>query len=178
MPTRPVIDTAQKNLLDLLDRNSYEKGGFVLHMLRRQVGDSAFFGALRAYYTAHRDGTALSDDLRVAMEGASGQQLDWFFDQWLRRPGFIEGDVTWSYDPSSHQVSLDVAQGGRYGAYRFPLTVAVREGDGVVRRETVTVPAERQAHVVLPARFATTPQGLEADPDVDLLARLDVHSNR
>lgn len=178
VPTHPVIDTAQKNLLDLLDRNSYEKGGFVLHMLRRQVGDSAFFGALRAYYTAHRDGTALSDDLREAMERASGQQLEWFFDQWLRRPGFIEADVTWTYDPSSHQVSLDVAQGGRYGAFRFPLTVAVREGNGVVRRETVTVPAERQVHVVLPARFATTPQALEADPDVDLLARFDVHSNR
>src|SRR5581483_7712107 len=41
--TRPVIDTAQTNLLALLDRNSYEKGGFVLHMLRVQVGEGAFF---------------------------------------------------------------------------------------------------------------------------------------
>jgi aminopeptidase N len=178
VPTHPVIDTAQTNLLSLLDRNSYEKGGFVLHMLRRQVGDSAFFGALRAYYAAHRDATALSDDLRADMERVSRQRLGWFFDQWLRRPGYPEVNVTWSYDPSSHQISLDVAQAGRYGAFRFPLTVAVREAGGVVRRETIVVPAERQAHVVLRERFASTPQALEADPDVDLLARFDVHSNR
>lgn len=178
VPSRPVIDTAQKKLLDLLDRNSYEKGGFVLHMLRRQVGDSAFFRALRAYYVAHRDGNALTDDLRAAMEQASGQQLGWFFDQWLRRPGYVEARVTWFYDPSSHQVALDVTQGGRYGAFRFPLILAVREGNGVVRRETITVPAEQQVHLMLPVRFATTPQALEADPDVDVLARLDVHSNR
>jgi aminopeptidase N len=178
VPTRPVIDTTQRNLLALLDRNSYQKGAFVLHMLRHQVGDSAFFSALRAYYAAHRDGTALTDDLRVAMEQASGQQLGWFFDEWLRRPGYIEASVTWSYDPSSHQISLDVVQGGRYGAFRFPLTVAVREGDGVVRRETVAVPAARESHLVLPDRFASTPRALETDPDVELLARLDVHSNR
>ena len=178
VPTRPVLDTAQHNLLALLDRNSYEKGGFVLHMLRRQVGDSAFFGALRAYYTGHRDSTALTNDLRAAMERASGQQLDWFFDQWLRRPGFIEADVTWSYDPSSHQVSLDVVQAGRFGTFRFPLTVAVREASGAVRRETVTVPSEHRTRLVLPDHFASPPQALDADPDVDLLARLDVHSNR
>jgi aminopeptidase N len=178
VPSRPVIDTAQRNLMALLDRNSYEKGGFVLHMLRRQVGDSAFFHALRDYYTQHRDGTALSDDLRVAMEQASGQQLGWFFDQWLRRPGYAEVDVTWSYDPSSHQVSLDVVQGERFGPFRFPLTVGVRQGDGVIRRETITVPAEHQVRLILAGRYASTPQALEADPDIEVLARFDVHSKR
>lgn len=178
VPSHAVIDTTQTNLLALLDRNSYEKGGFVLHMLRRQVGDSAFFAALRAYYASHRDGDALTDDLRAAMEAASGQRLDWFFDQWLRRPGYAEADVTWSYDPSSHQVSFDVVQGERFGTYRFPLTVAVHDVSGAVRKETVTVPAERQSHFILPDRFVAIPQSLEADPDVELLARLDVHSNR
>ena len=68
---RPVIDTIETNLMSLLNRNSYEKGGFVLHMLRTQVGDSAFFGALRSYYAAHRDGNALTDDLPAAMESAA-----------------------------------------------------------------------------------------------------------
>jgi aminopeptidase N len=178
VPYRPVIDTAQRNLLALLDRNSYQKGGFVLHMLRGQVGDSAFFGALRAYYADHRDGNALTDDLQAAMERASGQRLDWFFDQWLRRPGYPEADVTWSYDASSHQVLLDVVQGGRFGVFRFPLIVVVHDSAGGVRRATVTVPAERQTHLVLTDRFASAPAALEADPDVELLARLDVHSNR
>src|SRR4029077_14775338 len=177
VPTRPVIDTAQRDLLALLNANSYQKGGFVLHMLRRQVGDTAFFAALRSYYATYRDGTAISDDLRAAMEAESGQKLVWFFDQWLRRPGFPELDVTWSSDPSSHQVTLDIVQGSRFGAFRFPLTVEVRGADGTARRATVLVPAESRAHLALPleGQPASPPGTRLADPDVELLARIDVH---
>ena len=174
--TYPVIDTAQRNLLALLNANSYQKGGFVLHMLRHQVGDSAFFAALRSYYATYRDGTALTDDLRAAMERASGQQLDWFFDQWLRRPGFPEIDVTWSSDPSSHQVTLDIVQASRFGAFRFPLTVELRDAGGAMRRATVLVPAEARVHIALPPTMQLASQRrLVADPDVELLARIDVH---
>ena len=96
----------------LLNRNSYEKGGFVLHMLRAQVGDSAFFRALRAYYAEHRNSTALTDDLQAAMEKTSGQKLDWFFDQWLRRPGYPEIDARWRYDRQTHEAVIDVRQSG------------------------------------------------------------------
>jgi len=178
VPSRPVIDTAQTELLALLNRNSYQKGGFVLHMLRRQVGDSAFFWALRRYYASHRDGTVLTDDLRLEVERSSGQSLGWFFDQWLRRPGFPELDVTWSYDPSSHLVSLDVNQGERFGAFRLPLVVEVREATGVARRATLEVPAERHSRLTIPTTLALAPRSVAADPDVDLLARIEVHPNR
>jgi aminopeptidase N len=183
VPLRPVIDTAQTDLLALLNRNSYEKGGFVLHMLRREVGDSAFFRALRNYYMAHRDGNALTDDLRLAMENtAGGTRLDWFFDQWLRRPGYPEVDVTWSYDPSSQQVAVDVVQGSRFGAYRFPLTLRLRAdterpGIGVVQQVTISVPAEPRARLVLPGRLSSPPLSVVADPDVQLLARIQIHPN-
>ena len=178
VPKRPVIDTAQTELLALLNRNSYEKGGFVLHMLRGQVGDSAFFGALRRYYATYRDGTALTDDLRRLMDETSGQRLDWFFDQWLRRPGFAEVDVTWSHDPSSQQVLLDIRQNDRFGAFRFPLTVELRDAAGGVRRATVTVPAERHVRLVVPGAQVSAPRAVVVDPDVALLARLEVHQNR
>jgi aminopeptidase N len=177
VPTHPVIDTAQRNLMALLNANSYQKGGFVLHMLRKQVGDSAFFGALRAYYSRFRDGTALSDDLRAAMERTSGQTLDWFFDQWLRRPGYPELAVTWSLDPSSQQVTLDIVQGSRFGAFRLPLTVEVRDASGTVQRETVLVPAESHARLALPrGSRPMVPSSVVIDPDVELLARIEVHS--
>jgi aminopeptidase N len=176
VPTHPVIDSLQRDLLALLNANSYQKGGFVLHMLRRQVGDSAFFGALRNYYATFRDGTALSDDLKAAMEQASGQQLGWFFDQWLRRPGYPELEVTWSSDPSSHQVTLEIAQGTRFGAYRFPLTVELRDANGATQRTTLFVPAENHVRLVLPAGTRPiTPSSLVVDPDVELLARIAVH---
>ena len=178
VPKRPVIDTAQTELLALLNRNSYEKGGFVLHMLRAQVGDSAFFAALRRYYAQFRDATALTDDLRRLMEQTSGQGLGWFFDQWLRRPGFPEAEVTWSYDASSHQVALAVKQSDRFGAFRFPLTVELRDVAGVTRRVTLEVPAERLVRLIVPGTQPSAPRAVIVDPDVALLARLEVHQNR
>ena len=72
---RPVIDTIETDLLSLLNRNSYEKGGFFLHMLRSRVGERAFFDAIRNYYAKHRHATALTDDLRAEMEATSKQNL-------------------------------------------------------------------------------------------------------
>ncbi len=115
---RPVIDTIETTLIQLLNRNSYEKGGFVLHMLREQVGDSAFFRALRAYYAEHRNSTALTADLQAAMEKTSGQKLDWFFDQWLRRPGYPKIDARWRYDRQTHEAVIDVRQAARFGTFR------------------------------------------------------------
>jgi aminopeptidase N len=111
------------------------------------------------------------------MEHASGQQLGWFFDQWLRRPGFPEIAVTWSSDPSSQEVTLDIQQGTRFGAFRFPLTVEVRGADGSMRRATVQVPAEAHSRLVLPRGMEppASPRDVIADPSVDLLARIAVH---
>lgn len=174
VPRRPVIDTIETNLLALLNRNSYEKGGFVLHMLRMQVGDSAFFRGLRTYYAQHRHSTALTDDLRSAVESASGQQLGWFFDQWLRRPGYPELTAAWHYDPSSREVAITVTQDSRFGAFRVPLTVAVIDSAGTAHRATVSLSAATDAVGQLRIPLPSPPQRVVLDPDVDLLARLRV----
>jgi len=84
--------------------------------------------------------------------------------------------VTWSSDPSSQQVTLDIVQGSRFGAYRFPLTVELRGANGATERATVLVPAEPRARIVLPrSAHPLTPMALVVDPDVELLARIDVH---
>src|SRR3989442_14760604 len=122
---RPVIDTAEQNLMALLNENSYQKGGFVLHMLRTTLGDSTFFRGLRHYYDRYRNGNALSDDLRRELEASSGIPLGWFFDQWLRRPGFPELTTSWTYDAAAKRVILSITQAGRFGRYRFPLTIDI-----------------------------------------------------
>jgi aminopeptidase N len=170
---RPVIDTIETTLIRLLNRNSYEKGGFVLHMLRAQVGDSAFFRGLRAYYSAHRGSTALTSDLQSAIEGASSQKLEWFFDQWLRRPGFPEVTATWSYDAQRHEAVVDLKQGPRFGAFRIPLVVAAVDASGAQQRVTVELPTDLADHSVrIPS--PTTPSAIVLDPDVSLLAAMRV----
>jgi len=169
---RPVIDTAQTNYMALLNANSYSKGGFVLSMLHHELGDSAFFRGIRSYYAAHRHGNATSDDLRVALERSSGRSLTQFFDQWLRRPGFAEPSLDWTYDARSGTVSVVARQEGRFGAFALPLTVVVTESDDATRRLVVDIPAEPRATVPLPGRFARRPKSLAFDPDSTLLARI------
>ncbi|HJP60800.1 MAG TPA: M1 family metallopeptidase, partial [Gemmatimonadaceae bacterium] len=173
VPTRPVIDTAQTDLFALLNANSYQKGAWVLHMLRSQLGDTAFFGGLRDYYAAHKYGNALSDDLRSALEHTSGKDLRAFFDQWLRRPGYPEVTVTVQADSSGTVAA--VRQTGRFGYYDFPLPIVVRTSGGALR--AMTIPVKPQPITLLRildrgARFGS----LELDPNVTVLMRSNVEA--
>jgi aminopeptidase N len=169
---RPVIDTAQTNYLALLNVNSYQKGGYVLYMLNRQLGDSDFFRGLRAYYAHHLHGNAVSDDLRLELEQSSGRALGQYFDQWLRRPGVAQPTIGWSHDAAAGTVTLVVEQDSLRGAYELPLTVAVTERSGEQRRVDVTIPARPRATIALPGRFPVPPASLTFDPDHFLLARI------
>jgi len=169
---RPVIDTAEQNPMALLNENSYQKGGFVLHMLRATLGDSAFFHGLHRYYERYRNGSALSDDLRRELEASSGTPLGWFFDQWLRRPGFPELTTAWTYDAAAKRVILSITQGGRFGSYRFPLTIEIKTAAGRRVRTRVDVTAQTSTRVTLDPPLDTAPAELGFDPDVELLARI------
>lgn len=169
---RPVIDTIETDLLGLLNLNSYQKGGWVLHMLRGELGDSAFFRGVRAYYQAHKHGTALTGDLQAALERSSGRNLSVFFDQWLRRPGYPELEVRWETDSTSRTIAITIAQAERFGAYEFPLRLALTDSTGVTRRVEFAVPAVQETRLQLP--ISADVQRVEVDPDVQLLARVAV----
>ena len=72
---KPIFDRDTPELLSLLNANSYQKGAWVLHMLRSNLGDDAFFRGIRNYYDAHKNATASTEDLRVALEKASRKDL-------------------------------------------------------------------------------------------------------
>ncbi|MDQ3697464.1 MAG: M1 family metallopeptidase [Gemmatimonadota bacterium] len=167
---RPVIDTAETDYLKLLNTNSYQKGGWVLHMLRAVIGDSAFFSGIRSYYTKHRHGTVLTRDLQIEVERSSSEPLEWFFDQWLRRPGHAELTTQWRYDERTRRVLLEVEQGGRWPPYRFPLVVEVQDAAGTARRAIVQVPATRTQRLTIPIALDRAPRAVTLDPDVQLLA--------
>jgi aminopeptidase N len=168
---RPVIDTIETNLMALLNRNSYQKGGFVLHMLQRQVGERAFFDALHEYYRKNKNSTALTDDLRIEMERASGQKLSWFFDQWLRRPGFPIVEVSSQYDPAMQEVVISARQGGRFGEFEFPLKIAAFDSSGARHDVTVRLkPGSGASEARI--RLGGGPSRVVLDPDVELLASL------
>jgi len=169
--SRPVVDTSTTDYFQLLGTNSYQKGAWVLHMLRRQVGDSAFFQAVRAYYRAHRHGTAETDDLRAMAESVGKQDLSWFFAQWLHRPGNPRLDVSWRYSPQRKRVTIVVTQ-PKDALFQVPLTVAI--GGRTAQRVTVLIPAQQRTEIELSAHVAGRPSRIVLDPDVDLLAQLNL----
>jgi hypothetical protein len=160
-----VVDPAVVEPAAKLSAITYQKGAWVLHMLRRKLGDEPFFRALRHYYSAHAGGTATTEDLRQSLEAASGQDLAAFFRQWLHRPGLPELSVAWGWDEAARQVVVDVAQVQAGEPYDLDLDFAFRIGDGVERR-TVAV---RRAKELLRVDATAPPSALELDPDGWLL---------
>ena len=169
---RPVIDTIETTLTALLNANSYQKGGFVLHMLREEIGDAAFFRGARDYQDTFRHGTALTDDLRAAMGRASGKELTPFFTQWLTRPGFPEIESAWKYNAATGQLTLTVTQSGKFGNFTFPLTVEFTDAGGKPHRSRLVIPAERESVFTVSAGLRVAPSRMRVDPDVALLARI------
>jgi aminopeptidase N len=174
---RPVVDTAQTNLMALLNANSYQKGGFVLHMLRREVGDSAWIRGVRAYYAAHKHGNATTDQLRSAIEREARTDLRWFFDQWLTRPGFAELTTTWVH-AADGTLTMDIAQSTRFGAYRLRVPVVIEGADGAIVRAMLDVPGTPRATLRIRGTFAQRPRQVTLDPDADVLARIGTVSRR
>jgi aminopeptidase N len=170
VPRRPVIDTVETNLMGLLNRNSYQKGGFVLHMLRATLGDRAFFEGIKEYYAKFKHRTALTSDLQAVLEKTSGRKLGDVFDQWLRRPGYASIDVTWDAVPEAGSLLLTVEQDDQFDYFQFPLRLALRDEKGAIRRVEVSIPAEPVTKIELPISGPVV--DVIVDPDVQLLARI------
>jgi len=165
---RPVIDTTERNLFNLLNANNYQKGAWVLHMLRAELGDSVFFGSVRDFYNAFRDSTALTADFAAIVSRRAGRSLDWFFEQWLLQPGFPKVRVTWGYDADEHSVWLEVhqVQPQRWGFFAFLLPVTVVYADETVEHTSVRIDGGEPTH-----RLVTRADPLEIllDPEETLL---------
>jgi aminopeptidase N len=175
---RPIIDTAVTELERLLNANSYNKGAWVLHMLRGVIGDSGFWRGVRDYYRVYRDSAVTSADFQRVMERASDSPLDWFFAQWLRQPGYPQLDVAWNWDATSGRVVLDIgqAQPGAWGLFRLPtLVVECRGASGAVTRRTVSVSAGRQT---VQLDLPEAPTAVRVDPDGALLLTARVRGPR
>jgi len=141
----PLIRFAYENREDMFDGISYNKGGQILHMLRKQVGDDAFFASLKLYLEKNRFKNAEVHDLRLAFEEVTGEDLNWFFNQWYMTGGHPILDITYSYDDAAKQVKIKVEQKQDFEEnplYKLPVYVDLYFGDGAtktVRREKITV---------------------------------------
>ena len=168
-PDEPLVDTTFTDPNELLNTNPYQKGGWVLHMLRREVGTDTFWEGLRAYYERYRNQNASTRDFRSVMEDVSGQDLKQFFHQWTRRPGHPVIEGTWRYDEATKECVITLRQTQEEPLFDVPVEVAIENGS----RSTTTISMRsrtEEARVDCPQ----APASVSLDPDIQLLAELSM----
>lgn len=138
----------------------YNKAALVLHMLRRLVGDEAFFTGLRGFYNEWRFRKAGSDDLRRCMEAASGRDLSRFFERWVYEDAVPVVSFGWKVEPGGQTALVRLQQD--VGLFDLPVTVTVQYRDGS-RSEVVVPLTERVTEQRLPLRGAVNKIVVNAD---------------
>lgn len=114
---------------DVFDLVSYQKGGRVLHMLRNYVGDDAFFKSLNTYLNANKFGNGESDQMRLAFEAVTGQDMNWFWNQWYFGSGNPVVKIEYSYDDANGKAMVIIEQTQKTDKiFKLPIAIDVYTG--------------------------------------------------
>jgi aminopeptidase N len=144
-PEETVVHDNLSDMREVLSDLQYQKGAWILHMLRWEIGTEDFWAGIREYYRRYRDATASTEDLVRVMEEVSGEELDWFFDQWLHRTPSPSLEGSWRYDPTSGSVVIELSQTQMGAAYRLDLEVGIIEpGAEATGVEVIRMTEKRQ----------------------------------
>ena len=151
---------------------TYQKGGWTLHMLRGVIGEDAFWKGIQDYYRRYRDRNASTDDFRRAMEEASGRDLSEFFHQWLYQGGALEYEGGWSYDSGSGTVEVELNQVQDDGySFKMPIQLGIYlAGETEPRIELLQVNDMRNRFTISVDR---EPESVVLDPDTWVLMDAD-----
>ncbi|MEO8376148.1 MAG: M1 family aminopeptidase, partial [Candidatus Sumerlaeota bacterium] len=166
---QPIIFRRPENPEVMFDFNGgavYTKGGLVLHMLRKKLGEDVFWKGVRSYIDTYKFQCVDTDKFRGAMEAASGQDLEAFFRQWCERPGTPPVTVTLEYEPKNRQAIINVEQTAKLTsdspAFRGELKFFLKSQSGETldrtfeitqRKHTFSIPLDKT-----PAVFAVDPE--------------------
>jgi len=129
-----VVDSTS-DLMSLLNVNSYQKGAWVLHMLRVETGDTVFQKIIREYYNRYKGSNADTRDFEKVAEEVSGKDLTWFFDQWLYKGGIPELEIKTDIDKEEVKVKVKQLK----NIYRLVMEVGLVFDDGKMKIEKIEI---------------------------------------
>jgi aminopeptidase N len=170
--SKPIIDPSLTDLMKKLNPINYQKGAWILHMLRGVLGDGKFFQGIRLYYRSFQNRTTITEDFRKAMETASGVDLARFFRQWLYQPGWLECRISWRWVASSGKAAIKVRQIQATGIYDMPLEIAFRVADRWEKCKIRVSKAAKEFYIPLSAK----PSSLKIDPDGWMLKSVSIEA--
>jgi aminopeptidase N len=181
---RPIVTRHFDSAWDMFDMHLYPGGSCRLHMLRRRLGERAFWDATRDYLTRFDGKTAETSDFQRCLEEHSGLSLASFFDQWIYSAGYPSVRGSFRFDDAKHEavIVLEQTQASvtkNVPVFELPLTVAMETSEGTWTRQTVKLGARNEIKFpsdTIPLAVVIDPAGdsvfsLEWFPGVDMLAR-------
>jgi len=162
---RPIVANIYNEPIDIFDRHLYEKGSLVLYMLRHLLGEEPFQRSIQRYVRQHQDRNVVTHDLVAAIAEETGKHLDWFFDQWVYKPGHPKLRVSWSWDDRQKLASVTIRQTQSTDdgtpIFRLPMTIDFKAGRTRPRAFQVTVD---QAEQTFSFPLAAKPSFVRVDP--------------
>ena len=151
---------------------SYTKGSWVLHMIRSEVGPEIFRRAVKAYLLRHRHGNVVTENLRAALEEASGRNFDRFFDQFVYHAHHPELKIDYSWDQKRKLAKLSVRQEQKVDEnvmlFEVKLPVRFRVGGRTIDHDVAVSKVAEDFYFALPA----SPDTVRVDPNLTLLAKI------
>lgn len=168
--TRPIVDRRYDNPSQMFDSRAYPKGAWVLHMLRKIVGDEDFFKVLKRYGTVNAFQTAETSDLRKTFSELTGLSLERFFYDWTERSGHPQLKVKSSYLADSQAFKVEIKQTQEGEAFHFPLHIEV-ECDESNQSKTIDQFVDEKI-VTLYVPIQQRPIAVRVDPDQSILMEL------
>lgn len=154
---------------DMFDAHSYQKGGRILHMLRKYVGDDAFFASLKLYLETNKYQPVEIHNLRLAFEQVTGEDLNWFFNQWFLASGHPEIEIKYNYDASLKKQTVTILQKQKRKEtplYKLPMAVDIYANGKKERHNIVLTKAEQEFVFDVPVK----PELVNVDAEKMLLA--------
>ncbi len=162
--------------LQMFDNHSYAKGGRILHMLRKYTGDAAFFASLKRYLEDNKFKAVEMHNLRLAFEEVTGEDLNWFFNQWFFDKGHPSLKIDYEYDAVAGKQRVTVQQMQSLETtplYKLPVEIDFYTGNSVIRKK---VTLEKQTEI-LEFDFKEKPELVNFDAQKILLCtKTDNHT--
>ncbi len=171
--TNAIVRRNYRSPDELFGYLTYPKGGWVLHMLRSQLGEDLYRRCIKTYLERHLYGTVVTEDLRAVIEELSGRSFDQFFDQWVYHAAQPELAVNYTWDERSKLARLSIQQNQKLSdavlLFNFPLTVRFKTKTGAVDREITVKEKAEDFYFPLPE----APELVRIDPQLTVLAKIN-----
>jgi aminopeptidase N len=176
--SRPIVFKGYDKPIELFGYLAYPKGGWVLQMLRSQLGPELYRRCITTYLERHALGNVVTADLAAVVEELSGRSFDQFFDQWVYRPHHPELQASYSWDEKSKLAKVSISQvqplTNEIGLFNFPLKLRFKGGFGTRDHDVVVKQKQEDFYTTLPE----APKIVRLDPDYAVLAKVTFELGR